>query len=117
MTFPSFLMKQLFYRDSVTIACMWEQGIPWEGEDGCWVGEAIGFCITTSYTWQNMLGLLWVLRWWILPLKIVVLVLGLSSVVTLKGVVTLVGIRGFLDVFPEDVQDRLLYCFCFSVNI
>jgi hypothetical protein len=28
MTFPSFLMKQLFYRDSVTIACMWEQGIP-----------------------------------------------------------------------------------------
>ena len=111
MTFPSLLMKRLFRCDSVVNACLWEQGIPWEDEDDCWVGEAIEFCITTPYTPYNMLGLLWVLRWWILPLKIVVFVLRLSSVVILKG------IKGFLDVIPENVQDRLLYCFCFSVNI
>jgi hypothetical protein len=29
---------------------LWEQGIPREGEDGCWVGEAMVLRVTTPCT-------------------------------------------------------------------
>jgi len=54
MAFPSFLVKQLYHCDSVVISRLWEQGIPREGEDDCWVGyagpEAKGSNLTTGLT-------------------------------------------------------------------
>jgi hypothetical protein len=44
MAFPPFFMKQL------SLPCLWELGMPQEGEDDCWVGEAIILCITPHYT-------------------------------------------------------------------
>ena len=32
-------MKQLYRCDSVIIASLWQQDVPREGEDDCWVGE------------------------------------------------------------------------------
>jgi hypothetical protein len=33
-----------------SLSCLWEQGVPQEGEDDCWVVEAIVLRITTPYT-------------------------------------------------------------------
>jgi len=40
---------------------LWEQGIPREDENNCWVGEAIVLTITTPYTQlaQGIMGNLW----------------------------------------------------------
>jgi hypothetical protein len=35
---------------------LWEQGIPWKGEDDCWVGEAMVLHITTPCTWMCETG-------------------------------------------------------------
>jgi hypothetical protein len=32
------------------LPCLWEQGIPQEGEDDCWVGEAVVLRVTTPCT-------------------------------------------------------------------
>ena len=50
MEIPPFLMKELYSSDSVVIPRLSEQGIPGEGEDDCWVGQAIVLHSTTPYT-------------------------------------------------------------------
>jgi hypothetical protein len=42
MAFPAFLMRELYRMTWSSLPCLWEQGMPWEGE----VGEAIVLRIT-----------------------------------------------------------------------
>ena len=49
MTFPPFLAKHTVVTQSL-FPRSWEQGIPREGEDDSWVGEAMVLRITTPYT-------------------------------------------------------------------
>jgi hypothetical protein len=47
--FPSFLMKMYTAVTRSSLLLLWERGIP-EGENDCWVGEAVVLSLTTPYT-------------------------------------------------------------------
>jgi hypothetical protein len=46
MAFPPFLMSYTDVTRS-SLSRLWEQGIPREGEDDCWIGEAMVLRVTT----------------------------------------------------------------------
>ena len=47
--FPLYLMKMYTAVTRSSLPRLWERGIP-EGEDDCWVGEAVVLSLTTPYT-------------------------------------------------------------------